>query len=125
VVANQPHLTGGFSVRTEERWCPDCADGEFSGGSDYKCSNCRESPGRTLYQHDFMIDERPYCFHSYCEPRLIAGEKGVDSEVYGRAFSDDELPLPSQSTLVKLVELGLMGVLGLDTSQGGTQSRRR
>lgn len=112
--ANQSNLIEGKITRVENKICWSCDgsgiyDDAFSDDEcDDMCFKCDGSgiySSRTLYEHNFNIDEQVFCFHSYVRPDKLSEEKGADLTNYGRPFDKSELPLPPQQLIVELIKL--------------------
>ncbi len=103
--ANQHRLRDGRISRHEKKSCWSCdGDGERYDGSEcWKCGGTGIYSSRTLYEHEFLIDGRKFCFHSYVKPRKVSTEAGQDLVHYGKPFRPSELPLPPQSLIIDLV----------------------
>lgn len=103
--ANQHRLRDGRISRHEKKSCWSCdGDGERYDGSEcWKCGGTGIYSSRTLYEHEFLIDGRKFCFHSYIKPRNVSTEAGQDLLHYGKPFRPSELPLPPQSLIIGLV----------------------
>jgi len=106
IKSNQHLLVDGKIARVEERMCWSC-DGSgmyYKDEECWKCSGTGIYSSRTLYEHRYRIEDRVFSFHSYVQPKLLGEEKGADLPAYGQPFRPDELPLPPQSMLIKLIE---------------------
>lgn len=104
--AHQEILIDGRVARLEQRQCWSC-DGTGTLNHDDECWKCDGSgiySSRKLYEHHFEIQGDQFCFHSYVCPRILNEEAGADKNHYGRPFSSDELPLPSQSVIIALIK---------------------
>lgn len=106
IKSRQHLLIEGKLARVEERMCWSC-DGSGIYYQDEECWKCGGTgvySSRTLYEHVFEIEGRVFSFHSYVRPRLVGEERGADLPVYGQPFRSEELPLPPQSMLIRLIE---------------------
>lgn len=85
--AYQPCLVDGQIAREEELEC-------YCDGTMEWCRKCLGTGiyrTRTLYLHRFMIEGKPYSFHSYQKPTLLSSIPGEDKETYGGRFTEAEL----------------------------------
>ena len=103
---NQHQLVDGRVARVQNKMCWDCnGNGNVCGDT---CGHCRGTgiySSRTLYEHNFEIGGRKYCFHSYVRPEHLSEEPGADLLHYGHPFTPGELPMPPQSVLVSFIKM--------------------
>ena len=104
---HQHRLVSGREVRTRKRKnggrpCWRCDGGDAFGWCEH-CNGTGWYRPPQLYEHEFLIEDVRFCFHSFVAPKIISG-RTAPLEVYGRAFRAEELPVPPFDLLVQIVK---------------------